>query len=418
MNIMILGGDGFSGWPTALHLSQCGHDILILDNLSRRRIDEELGVMSLTPIQPLETRLAAWQEVSGKRIEFQNVDVAQNYNRLFEVILEYQPNTIIHFAEQRAAPYSMKSSRHKCYTVDNNINATHNVLAAIVESRLDIHLIHLGTMGVYGYGATKGRIPEGYLPVSVEGDDGTRHNLEILHPAYPGSVYHMSKVLDQMMFQYYNANDGICITDLHQGIIWGTQSEETATDVRLINRFDYDGDYGTVLNRFLMQAAIGHPLTVHGSGGQKRAFIHIQDTVRCLELAVNHPPIIGERVRIINQMTETHRVRDLARIIADLTGAEIRLVDNPRKEASANDLAVANATLLSLGLQPITLNDGLLREITNVARRYATRCDWTKIPATAQWTSPTTHRSLSVAAAIEGDPSLRRDRRIHLSSRA
>jgi UDP-sulfoquinovose synthase len=319
---MILGGDGFSGWPTSLHLSRRGHDVLILDNLSRRRIDDELGVMSLTPIQPLETRLAAWREVSGNTISFQNVDAARQYDRLSEIIREFRPDTIIHFAEQRAAPYSMKSSRHKRYTVDNNINATHNVLTALAESRLDIHLIHLGTMGVYGYGATGGRIPEGYLPVSVETDNGTRKNLEILHPAYPGSVYHMTKVLDQMMFQYYNANDGVRITDLHQGIIWGTQTEETAQDVRLINRFDYDGDYGTVLNRFLMQAAIGHPLTVHGSGGQKRAFIHIQGTVRCLELAVNNPPAAGERVRIINQMTETHRVGDLTRIVAELTGAE------------------------------------------------------------------------------------------------
>ncbi len=386
MRIMILGGDGFSGWPTSLHLSRRGHDVLILDNLSRRKIDNELDVMSLTPIQSLETRLDAWREVSGNTIEFRNVDVAHQYDRLLERVRAFQPDAILHFAEQRAAPYSMKSSRHKRYTVDNNINATHNVLAAIVESRLDIHLVHLGTMGVYGYGTTAGRIPEGYLPVSVEAGDGRRENLEILHPAYPGSVYHMTKTLDQLMFQFYNSNDGVRITDLHQGIIWGTQTEETASDIRLINRFDYDGDYGTVLNRFLMQAAIGHPLTVHGSGGQKRAFLHIQDTVRCLELAVLHPPPAGEKVRILNQLTEIHRIGDLARMVADLTGAEIGFVDNPRKEASANDLAVCNATLLSLGLQPITLSAGLLQEISDIARVYADRCDWKKIPATARWT--------------------------------
>jgi UDP-sulfoquinovose synthase len=388
MKIMVLGGDGFSGWPTSLHLSHRGHDVLIVDNLSRRDIDNELGVMSLTPIQPLETRLAAWREVSGRVIEFQKVDVARHYDRLLELVREFRPHTIVHFAEQRAAPYSMKSSRHKRYTVNNNINATHNVLAALVESRLDIHLVHLGTMGVYGYGMTGGRIPEGYLPVSVAAADGTRENLEILHPAYPGSVYHMTKTLDQLMFQFYNANDGVRITDLHQGIIWGTQTEETAKDVRLINRFDYDGDYGTVLNRFLMQAAVGHPLTVHGSGGQKRAFIHIQDTVRCLELAIHNPPAAGDKVRIMNQMTEIHRVRDLARIVAELTGAEIRLVDNPRKEASSNDLDASNTTLLRLGLQPITLSDGLLREITDIARIYTARCDWSKVPATARWILP------------------------------
>lgn len=388
MRIMVLGGDGFSGWPTSLHLSQRGHDVLILDNLSRRKIDDELGVLSLTPIQALETRLAAWREVSGQTIAFQKVDVARHYDRLLEVVSDYRPHTIVHFAEQRAAPYSMKSSRHKRYTVDNNINATHNVLAAIVDSHLDIHLVHLGTMGVYGYGTTGGRIPEGYLPVSVETDNGTRKQLEILHPAYPGSVYHMTKTLDQLMFQFYNANDGVRITDLHQGIIWGTQTEETAQDVRLINRFDYDGDYGTVLNRFLMQAAIGHPLTVHGSGGQTRAFIHIQDTVRCVELAIRNPPAADERVRIMNQMTEIHRVRDLARLVADLTGAEVRYVENPRKEAFENDLDACNATLLRLGLRPIALSDGLLREITDIARVYTDRCDWGKVPATARWTQP------------------------------
>jgi UDP-sulfoquinovose synthase len=388
MRIIILGGDGFSGWPTALHLSRRGHDILILDNLSRRDIDDELGVKSLTPIQPIETRLAAWQEVSGRSIAFQKVDAARHYDRLLEVIREYRSHTIVHFAEQRAAPYSMKTSRHKRYTVDNNINATHNVLAAIVESRLDIHLVHLGTMGVYGYGTTGGRIPEGYLSVTVAAEDGTRNELEILHPTYPGSVYHMTKVLDQSMFQFYNANDGVRITDLHQGIIWGTQTEETALDVRLINRFDYDGDYGTVLNRFLVQAAIGHPLTVHGCGGQKRAFIHIRDTVRCVELAIHNPPAAGDRVRIVNQMTETHRVDDLARMVAELTGAEICYLKNPRKEASSNDLAVSNSTLLRLGLRPITLNEGLLREITDIACVYADRCDWSKIPATARWTRP------------------------------
>jgi UDP-sulfoquinovose synthase len=388
MKIIVLGGDGFSGWPTSLHLSRRGHDVLIIDNLSRRRIDGELGVMSLTPIQPLETRLAAWSEVSGQAIAFHNVDVARDYDHLLDLVQEYQPHAIVHFAEQRAAPYSMKSSRHKRYTVNNNINSTHNVLAAIVESRLDIHLVHLGTMGVYGYGVTAGRIPEGYLPVSVTAEDGTRTNLEILHPAYPGSVYHTTKALDQLLFQFYNANDGVRITDLHQGIIWGTQTEETAWDVRLINRFDYDGDYGTVLNRFLMQAAVGYPLTVHGSGGQKRAFIHIQDTVRCVELAIDTPPDAGGRVRIINQMTEIHRVRDLARMVADLTGADICYGENPRKEAASNDLAVSNATLLRLGLRPITLNDGLLREITEIARVYAGRCDRSKIPATARWVQP------------------------------
>ena len=385
MNVMILGGDGFSGWPTSLHLSRRGHDVLIVDNLSRRRIDDELGAYSLTPIEPIETRLATWAQVNGRTIPFHNVDVARQYDRLLGLLLEFQPAAVVHFAEQRAAPYSMKSARHKRYTVDSNVNATHNVLAAIVESGLDVHLIHLGTMGVYGYGTSGGAIPEGYLPVRVAAGEGMFREMEILHPAYPGSVYHMTKTLDQLMFQFYNANDRVRVTDLHQGIIWGTQTEETRADIRLINRFDYDGDYGTVLNRFLMQAAVGHPLTVHGTGGQSRAFIHIRDTVRCIELALTHLPPIGERVRIMNQMTEVHRIRDLARIVAALTGAEIQFVDNPRNEAAENDLAVVNSTLLQLGLDPITLGNALLEEVTEIARTYAHRCCWEKIPATARW---------------------------------
>lgn len=384
--IIVLGGDGFCGWPTSLHLSQLGYGVTIVDNLSRRKIDIDLEVDSLTPISPLSSRLAAWKAVSGRDIRFEYIDVSRQYRPLLDLIQEKKPKAIVHFAEQRAAPYSMKGPREKRYTVDNNLNATHNTLCAIVESGLDVHLVHLGTMGVYGYGTAGLKIPEGYLNVQVITDRGETVKQEILYPSNPGSIYHMTKTQDQLFFSYYNKNDGVRITDLHQGVVWGTNTNETMQDERLINRFDYDGDYGTVLNRFLMQAAIGFPLTVHGTGGQTRAFIHIKDTVRCIQIAIANPPAPGDKVKIFNQMTETHRVRDLAELVSRLTGTEISYLKNPRNEADENDLHVENKCLLDLGLNPTRLKDGLLLEVRDIANKYAHRCDRDKILCRSYWT--------------------------------
>ena len=385
--VAVLGGDGFCGWPTSLHLSQLGHEVVIVDNLSRRKIDIELEVQSLTPISHIRTRLAAWKELTGRDIGYEQLTLGHDYRQFVELLNTFKPDAIVHFAEQRAAPYSMKSTREKRYTVSNNLNATHDVLCAIAEGGCKAHLVHLGTMGVYGYGTSGMKIPEGYLPVTVATDDGPK-SLEVLYPANPGSIYHMTKTQDQLFFFYYNKNYHLRITDLHQGIVWGTQTRDTERDERLINRFDYDGDYGTVLNRFLMQAALGYPLTVHGTGGQTRAFIHIRDTVRCIELAIANPPQRGERVNIFNQMTETHRLIDLAKMISEMSGTPYQLVDNPRNEAPENDLDVTNDRFLGLGLHPTRLQQGLLSEIQNIARKYVSRCDPSKIPCTSRWGDP------------------------------
>lgn len=404
MRIAVLGGDGFVGWPTCLHLSDLGHEIHIVDNLSRRWIDTELGVQSLTPMDSIQERCRIWHEVTGRKLNFHLLNVATDYERFRNWLAEHKPDAIIHFAEQRAAPYSMKTDRHKVYTVNNNVNATHNVLAAMVETGIDAHLVHLGTMGVYGYSSIGAPIPEGYLDVAIDTPNGVKEQ-QILYPTRPGSVYHMTKSLDQILFQFYAQNDGLRITDLHQGIVWGTHTDQTKRHVQLINRFDYDGDYGTVLNRFLIQAAIDYPLTVHGTGGQTRAFIHIRDSVRCIELALGDAPKAGERVRIFNQMTETHRVRDLAKIVAAQTGAEVAFLPNPRKEADENELIVKNDQFLALGLEPTTLAEGLLDEIVEVAKKYAHRIDRKRVPAVSAWTR-------DLAARVETDPEGKRLRSV------
>ncbi|WP_127521795.1 NAD-dependent epimerase/dehydratase family protein [Mesorhizobium sp. Z1-4] len=405
MKIAVLGGDGFVGWPTSLHLSNLGHEVHIIDNLSRRWIDTELGVQSLTPMDSIQERTRIWHLETGRRIHFHLIDIARDYDLLKAWLQEHRPDAIVHFAEQRAAPYSMKSDRHKNYTVNNNVSATHNLLNAMVETGVDAHLVHLGTMGVYGYSSVGAAIPEGYLPVGIETLAGRRVDQEILYPANPGSVYHMTKCLDQLLFQFYAKNDGVRITDLHQGIVWGTHTRETRMHDQLVNRFDYDGDYGTVLNRFLIQAAIGYPLTVHGTGGQTRAFIHIQDSVRCVELALASAPKAGERVKIFNQMTETHRVRDLAELVSEITGAQVAYLPNPRKEAPENDLVVRNEQFLDLGLKPTTLAEGLLSEVVDVAKKFTYRVDRSRIPALSAWTR-------DIAPTLDADPEGRRLKRV------
>ncbi|MFK7874357.1 MAG: NAD-dependent epimerase/dehydratase family protein [Paracoccaceae bacterium] len=380
MKIVVLGGDGFCGWPSALHLAELGHDVTIVDNLSRRSIGEKLSAPSLTPIRPIKERIAAANTVGDVAFEF--CDIANEYEKLKKIFARVEPDTVIHFAEQRSAPYSMLGCMERTYTINNNVSGTNNILSALVCLKHRPHLIHLGTMGVYGYNDDFGEIPEGYLDVEVS---QTGKKVNIPYPGNPGSIYHLTKVLDHQLMQFYAKNWGFRITDLHQGIVWGTETPITKSDPALMNRFDYDGEFGTVLNRMISQAQIDHPLTVYGSGGQSRAFIHIQDTVKCIALAVENPPEPETRIQVFNQVAEVHSVGDLAQMISVKTGTKINYMENPRKELPSNNLRVSNKGLCSLGFDPITLDDTLVDEIEQTVVRYADRLDRDVIFSNARW---------------------------------
>jgi UDP-sulfoquinovose synthase len=381
MKVIVFGGDGFCGWPTSLKLASSGHSVTIVDNLSRRRIDDQLSSGSLTEIASIEDRVSVASKIFGN-IRFEYLDICAEPDRLRYLLKDIKPDAVIQFAEQRAAPYSMIDDRARRYTVDNNITGTHNILSAIVDVDKNIHLIHLGTMGVYGYSKDFGSIPEGYLNVQI---NSTGVSTDILYPANPGSVYHMTKCLDQLMFQFYHKNWGLKITDLHQGIVWGVQTEETSRDEALVNRFDYDGVYGTVLNRFISQAANGEPLSVYGTGGQSRAFIHITDTARCLQLALENADKPFSKVRIFNQVSEVRSVIELAKILERQYGAKIKPVENPRKELAENDLEVSNAGLRSLGFQPVLLENNLVDDVAYIAKSTAARFNKRNVLSSPTW---------------------------------
>ncbi|THH38045.1 NAD-dependent epimerase/dehydratase family protein [Aliishimia ponticola] len=380
MKIAVLGGDGFCGWPSALHLAADGHEVTIIDNLSRRAIGEKISAPSLTPISSISERIEAAKKVGN--VNFIYCDIAQDPGRFKEALAAIKADVIVHFAEQRAAPYSMLGDLERRYTIDNNVTGTNNLMSLLVDLGQRPHIVHLGTMGVYGYNDDFGEIPEGYLDVTVK---STGKDVSITYPGNPGSIYHLTKVLDHQMMQFYAKNWGFQITDLHQGIVWGTETEITKTDPALMNRFDYDGEYGTVLNRMISQAQVGFPLTVYGTGGQSRAFIHIQDTARCIALAATNPPEMGERPQVFNQVSEVHTVRDLAQMIAEKTGVEIGFLDNPRKELAENKLMVSNEGLRSLGFEPIRLDEGLVLEIEETVGRFTDRLDKDVILSKARW---------------------------------
>jgi UDP-sulfoquinovose synthase len=407
MKIIVLGGDGYCGWATALYLSAKGHSVTIVDNFIRRQWDHELGAQTLTPILPLSERLRTWTRLTGKAIDLVVGDVT-DYDFLFSTVKQFEPETIIHFAEQRSAPYSMIDRKHAVFTQVNNVVGTLNVLFAIREVQPDCHLIKLGTMGEYG--TPNIDIEEGYIHIEHNG----RRDL-LPYPKQPGSFYHLSKVHDSHNMMFASKIWGLRTTDLNQGVVYGTTTDEVGLDEALINRLDYDEVFGTVLNRFCVQAAIGQPLTVYGKGGQTRGFLDIRDTVRCVELACLSPAAKGE-CRVYNQFTEQFSVLDIALKVRqagkDLgMKVEIDHIPDPRVEAEQHYYNAKHSKLLDLGLQPHYLSESLLDSLMNIAVKYRDRVDPTIMLPQVNWREPRNDRRLqtniapeiSVSAAPAGD---------------
>lgn len=381
MKIAVLGGDGYCGWATALYLSARGHSVSIIDNFARRQWDHELGVQTLTPIRSLVERLRTWQQLSGKTIDLHVGDIT-DYEFLALIIQEQEPEAVVHFAEQRSAPYSMIDRKHAVFTQTTNVVGTLNLLFAIREFQPDCHLVKLGTMGEYG--TPNIDIEEGYIKIEHNGRSDV-----LPFPKQPGSFYHLSKVHDSHNMMFACRIWGLRATDLNQGVVYGTMTDEVNMDEALINRFDYDEVFGTVLNRFCVQAAIGHPLTVYGKGGQTRGFLDIRDTVKCIELACNNPADRGE-CRVFNQFTEQFSVLDLAHLVKKAgtqlgLKVEIDHMPDPRVEKEEHYYNARHSKLIDLGLMPHHLSDSLLDSLMNIALKYRDQIDTTILLPRVDW---------------------------------
>ena len=395
MKIAVLGGDGYCGWATALYLSKKGHTVAIIDNYIRRLWDHELGAQTLTPIRPLSDRLRVWKELTGKTIESFVGDVT-DYEFLAAMMKEFEPEAIVHFAEQRSAPYSMIDRKHAVSTQVNNVVGTLNVLFAIREINPDCHLVKLGTMGEYG--TPNIDIEEGYIEIEHNGRKDV-----LPFPKQPGSFYHLSKVHDSHNMMFACRIWKLRATDLNQGVVYGAVTDETALDEALINRFDYDEVFGTVLNRFCVQSAVGHPLTVYGKGGQTRGFLDIRDTVRCIEIACLEPANPGE-CRVFNQFTEQFSVLDLAHLVQDASKklglkAQIDHLPDPRVELESHYYNAKHSKLVDMGLKPHLLSDSLLDSLVNIAIEYRDRVDQSLFLPQVNWRNATNDRRRHVGAA-------------------
>jgi UDP-sulfoquinovose synthase len=394
MKIGVLGGDGYCGWATALYLSARGHDVAIVDNFARRQWDHELGVQTLTPIRPLAERLRVWHELTGRAIELFVGDVT-DYDFLSSFVGKFEPDSVVHFAEQRSAPYSMIDRKHAVSTQVNNVVGTLNLLFALRELRPDCHLVKLGTMGEYG--TPNIDIEEGYIAIEHNGRKDV-----LPFPKQPGSFYHLSKVHDSHNMMFACKIWGLRATDLNQGVVYGTVTDEVAFDEALINRFDYDEVFGTVLNRFCVQAAIGHPLTIYGRGGQTRGFLDIRDTVRCVELACLNPAARGE-CRVFNQFTEQFSVFQIAQMV-EAAGRKLGLsvdldhLPDPRVESEDHYYNAKHSKLIDLGLDPHYLSDSLLDSLMNIAMRYRDRIDSSMFMPQVNWRNASNVRRPQITA--------------------
>ncbi|MCJ8283544.1 MAG: NAD-dependent epimerase/dehydratase family protein [Rivularia sp. ALOHA_DT_140] len=381
MKVLVIGGDGYCGWATALYLSNRGYEVGILDNLVRRHWDNELGVETLTPIAPIQQRIDRWKDLTGKSIDLFIGDIT-NYEFVQKALHQFEPEAVVHFGEQRSAPFSMIDREHAVLTQVNNVVGTLNILYAMREDFPDCHLVKLGTMGEYG--TPNIDIEEGYITIEHNGRKDT-----LPYPKQPGSFYHLSKVHDSHNIHFACKIWGLRATDLNQGIVYGVLTEETGMDEMLINRLDYDGVFGTALNRFCIQAAIGHPLTVYGKGGQTRGLLDIRDTVRCIELAIANPAQPGE-FRVFNQFTELFSISDLAMMVKKAGNAmglnvDINHLENPRVELEQHYFNAKNTKLLDLGLEPHLLSDSLLDSLLNFAVKYQQRVDKKQILPKVSW---------------------------------
>jgi len=381
MKVLVIGGDGYCGWATALYLSNRGYEVGILDSLIRRHWDLELGTDTLTPIASIQKRIQRWQDLTGKSIDLFIGDI-NNYEFLCHTLHQFAPEAVVHFGEQRSAPFSMIDREHAVLTHSNNVNGTLNLLYALHEHLPDCHLVKLGTMGEYG--TPNIDIEEGYITIEHNGRKDT-----LPYPKQPGSFYHLTKVHDSHNIHFACRIWGLRATDLNQGVVYGVLTEETGMNEVLINRLDYDGVFGTALNRFCIQAAVGHPLTVYGKGGQTRGFLDIRDTVRCVELAIANPADQG-KFRVFNQFTELFSVGDLAMMVKKAGAGmgldvEIKHLDNPRVELEEHYFNAKNTNLLDLGLQPHYLSDSLIDSLLNFAIKYKHRVDESQILPKVSW---------------------------------